>query len=77
MTSEATTTRDADIPELETRCEECKGQGYFEAMYENAVDPCGNCFGAGYIPTALGRKVWAFFRHQSRATVEPGTGANR
>jgi hypothetical protein len=53
--------------ELETPCTACEGEGglwkWSEAYQGREWGRCDECNGAGYVPTAIGRKLLAFMRH--------------
>jgi hypothetical protein len=55
----------AQLPELEMLCRLCGGEGVEYA--EGRQLDCGLCHGAGYEPTAFGRKVLALMSHNFRS----------
>jgi hypothetical protein len=64
-------TKEADalaaLPELETPCDYCKGEG--GGTEASQWHDCPFCNG-GYVPTAFGEKVLSLIRHNLR--IEPG-----
>jgi len=56
------------LPELETVCRLCEGEG--RVYGDGAWRRCGCCDGAGYEPTKFGVKVLALVRHNFRSMRE-------
>ena len=55
---------------LEIVCPECQGHGKFPDETESSgFLKCLDCNGVGYIPTALGARILALVRHNTRLTV--------
>jgi DnaJ-class molecular chaperone len=56
--------------ELERACPKCGGRGWFGHEREQ----CVLCGGAGYVPTAFGRKVLDLMRHNLRPMLARARG---
>ena len=56
------------LPDLETKCKDCNGRGWFTAD-EGGRDDCAACGGSGFVPTAIGARVLDLVRHNSRVNV--------
>lgn len=55
----------SSLLELETKCPECKGNGYWEGRGR-----CTECHGCGVVPTELGKRVLELFRHHRRTALQ-------
>lgn len=62
------------LPVLETVCPECGGIGTIQVMYQPLCDDCPACDGAGYIPTALGKRFLELMEHNFRPMHKRMTG---
>jgi DnaJ-class molecular chaperone len=51
-----------DQVDLERRCEECNGKGGSIDSYSGARYPCSACDGTGFVLTAAGERLFAFFQ---------------
>jgi hypothetical protein len=58
----------AQLPELETVCIHCKGEGRYSGGRKSYR--CEACDGAGYTPTEFGAKVLALMRHNFHPLYE-------
>jgi hypothetical protein len=58
----------AELPELETPCVPCQSRGWM--LHAGKKHWCATCDGAGYVPTAFGRKVLNLIRHNWRQLSE-------
>jgi DnaJ-class molecular chaperone len=58
--------------DLERLCPRCRGQGGDTEL--GCWYSCGECNGAGYIPTEYGKKVLALMRHNFKPTLRDAQG---
>jgi RecJ-like exonuclease len=57
-----TSKENVDLPALETKCDECNGDGQSRTSDEE----CFFCKGAGFIPTDFGKQLLALIQHGLR-----------
>jgi DnaJ-class molecular chaperone len=55
-----------ELPELETKCEDCGGKGF----HPNYAGRCYGCHGTGYITTEFGEKVLELMRRNFRLMLK-------
>lgn len=55
---------------LENICPECNGaKGYNDIEADGGWADCGECNGAGFVPTSIGSRILDLIRHNSRVTI--------
>jgi DnaJ-class molecular chaperone len=58
------------LPDLEECCDRCLGEGGRWNEYSDYWHRCGQCNGAGHVPTEFGEKVLALMRHNFRPMLQ-------
>jgi DnaJ-class molecular chaperone len=55
---------------LQVKCPECDGKGGWFDEFDGSGLYCGQCGGAGYVATDLGREILDLVRRNFRSLVE-------